>query len=84
MTIPFGFGLSYTAFKYDNLKLSASKVTAGEGLRVTADVENTGARAGDEVAQMYISHLGASAMFFVHTPSQLHTGIHNLECRLCP
>jgi beta-glucosidase len=57
---PFGFGLSYTTFKYDNLKLSAAKVTAGDGLRVTADVENTGVRAGDEVVQMYLSHLGAS------------------------
>jgi beta-glucosidase len=57
---PFGFGLSYTTFKYDNLKLSTNRVTAGEGLRVTADVENTGARAGDEVVQLYVSHTGAS------------------------
>ena len=32
---PFGFGLSYTKFKYDNLKLSADKVKAGEGVRVS-------------------------------------------------
>ncbi|HYW70898.1 MAG TPA: glycoside hydrolase family 3 C-terminal domain-containing protein [Pyrinomonadaceae bacterium] len=57
---PFGFGLSYTSFKYDNLKLSTTQVTAGQGLRVTADVQNTGDRAGDEVVQMYVSHLGAS------------------------
>jgi beta-glucosidase len=57
---PFGFGLSYTRFKYDNLKLSATKVAAGEGLRVTADVQNTGPRDGDEVVQLYVSHSGAS------------------------
>jgi len=57
---PFGFGLSYTTFKYDNLKLSTTKVAAGEGLRVSADVQNTGAREGDEVVQLYVSHTGAS------------------------
>src|SRR5262249_42016917 len=34
---PFGFGLSYTRFKYDNLKLSASKVKAGKGIRVSVE-----------------------------------------------
>ena len=34
---PFGFGLSYTKFKYDKLKLSAEKVKAGEELRITAE-----------------------------------------------
>jgi beta-glucosidase len=57
---PFGFGLSYTSFKYDNLKLSATKIATGADLRVTAEVQNTGTRAGDEVVQMYVSHSGAS------------------------
>ncbi|HWS89564.1 MAG TPA: glycoside hydrolase family 3 C-terminal domain-containing protein [Pyrinomonadaceae bacterium] len=52
---PFGHGLSYTTFKYDNLRLSAQSVRAGRGLTVTADVRNTGARAGEEVVQLYIS-----------------------------
>jgi len=43
---PFGYGLSYTNFKYDKLKLSATRVKAGEGLRVSAEVQNTGAREG--------------------------------------
>jgi beta-glucosidase len=57
---PFGFGLSYTKFSYDKLKLSTAKVKAGEGLQVSADVQNVGSRDGDEVVQLYLSHLGAS------------------------
>ena len=51
---PFGFGLSYTTFAYENLRLSASKVTAREGLEVSFDVVNTGKRRGAEVVQLYI------------------------------
>jgi beta-glucosidase len=51
---PFGFGLSYTTFAIDNLKVSAPTVKAGETVSVTADVANTGAVAGDEVVQLYI------------------------------
>jgi beta-glucosidase len=57
---PFGFGLSYTNFKYDNLKLSARRVSAGKDLKIAADVTNMGDRAGDEVVQLYVSHLNAS------------------------
>ncbi|PYS83685.1 MAG: glucan 1,4-alpha-glucosidase [Acidobacteria bacterium] len=57
---PFGYGLSYTNFKYDKLKLSATRVKAGEGLRVSAEVQNTGAREGDEVVQVYVAHVAAS------------------------
>ena len=52
---PFGHGLSYTTFKYDKLKLSATRVRAGQGLTVSADVQNTGARAGEEVVQLYVT-----------------------------
>ena len=52
---PFGHGLSYTTFKYDNLKLSATRVRAGRGLTVSAEVQNTGARAGEEVVQLYVT-----------------------------
>ncbi len=57
---PFGFGLSYTSFKYDNLKLSAKSVKAGEAVKVSADVQNTGGRAGDEVVQLYLTDVAAS------------------------
>jgi beta-glucosidase len=49
----FGYGLSYTTFAYDNLKLSTSTLHAGDPLIVESDVKNTGNRAGDEVAELY-------------------------------
>ncbi|HEV2764220.1 MAG TPA: glycoside hydrolase family 3 C-terminal domain-containing protein [Pyrinomonadaceae bacterium] len=57
---PFGHGLSYTHFEYDNLRLSANRVRAGEGLTVSADVRNAGARAGEEVVQLYVTDSAAS------------------------
>ena len=57
---PFGFGLSYTKFKYDNLKLSANKINAGAGLTITAEVQNVGEQAGDEVVQLYVTDVAAS------------------------
>jgi len=53
---PFGHGLSYTTFAYDNLRLSKGKISLDEPLTVQADVTNTGPRAGDEVAQLYLSY----------------------------
>jgi beta-glucosidase len=50
---PFGFGLSYTTFAIDNVKVSAPAVKVGEKVTVTADVANTGTVAGDEVVQLY-------------------------------
>jgi beta-glucosidase len=57
---PFGFGLSYTRFKYANLKLGAKTVKAGEGIRLSVDVQNVGDRAGDEVVQLYVTDVAAS------------------------
>ena len=57
---PFGFGLSYTNLKYANLRLSTSRIKAGQDLKVTAEVVNAGDRAGDEVVQLYVTHVGAS------------------------
>jgi len=57
---PFGFGLSYAKFKYDNLKLSAASIKAGEAVQVSADVQNIGDRAGDEVVQLYVSDVAAT------------------------
>lgn len=50
----FGYGLSYTSFTYDNLKLSTSEIKKGEPLQVSVDVLNTGERDGEEVVQLYI------------------------------
>ncbi|RBB23173.1 glycoside hydrolase family 3 protein, partial [Xanthomonas oryzae pv. oryzae] len=53
---PFGYGLSYTRFAYDAPQLSSTAVQAGSTLQVTTTVRNTGARAGDEVAQVYLQY----------------------------
>ena len=57
---PFGYGLSYTSFAYEGLSLSAPKVAADGSVQVTVKVRNTGKRAGDEVVQLYVQHLGSA------------------------
>ncbi len=52
---PFGFGLSYTTFRYDLLQLSHRQLEPGQELEVTVTVSNTGVRAGEEVVQIYLS-----------------------------
>ncbi len=51
---PFGHGLSYTKFKYSNLKLSAKKVSPDGTFKVKVDVTNTGKVKGKEVVQLYV------------------------------
>ncbi|HEY9474451.1 MAG TPA: glycoside hydrolase family 3 C-terminal domain-containing protein [Mycobacteriales bacterium] len=51
---PFGHGLSYTTFGYDDLRVSAGPVTVGRPLEVSVAVTNTGGRAGVEVVQLYV------------------------------
>jgi beta-glucosidase len=51
---PFGWGLSYTTFKFSNLRLSNPVIHPEGETKVSVDVTNTGNREGDEVAQMYI------------------------------
>jgi beta-glucosidase len=57
---PFGFGLSYTTFGYDHLRTSADTIRGDAAVTVSVDVTNTGARAGDEVVQLYVRHLGSA------------------------
>ena len=57
---PFGYGLSYTTFAYKNLRASADTLRAGDTITVRVDITNTGRRRGDEVAQLYVRHLGSS------------------------
>jgi beta-glucosidase len=52
---PFGYGLSYTTFAYSNLDVPVQPVAAGDPVAVDVTVTNTGKRAGDEVAQLYLS-----------------------------
>lgn len=57
----FGFGLSYTTFKFSNLKISATKITANDILKVSVDVTNSGNMEGKEVVDLYLSDLYASS-----------------------
>lgn len=54
---PFGYGLSYTSFKYSNLKLSKSQINKGEEIRVSLDVTNEGRVDGDEIIQLYLTDI---------------------------
>ena len=52
---PFGYGLSYTTFEYQNLKVDAEVATSAESVKVSFEVKNTGEMAADEIAQIYLS-----------------------------
>jgi len=58
---PFGFGLSYSTFKYANLRLSNDHMKSEQGTEVMVDVTNTGSVVGDTVAQVYIHQRAGSA-----------------------
>jgi beta-glucosidase len=55
---PFGFGLSYTTFRFDSISLSSSSLSAGGSVKATVTVTNTGKRDADEVVQIYVSKDG--------------------------
>lgn len=57
---PFGFGLSYTTFSYDNLKVDSDSMTIDGKITLSVDVSNHGEIAGEEVVQLYIRDLVAS------------------------
>ncbi|WP_367752743.1 beta-glucosidase BglX [Flavobacterium sp. WC2430] len=57
---PFGFGLSYTTFKYSNLKISSEKMNVNDTVKVSVDVTNSGNYDGKEVVQLYIRDLVGS------------------------
>lgn len=57
---PFGFGLSYTTFRFENLKVEPARIGPGGSATVTVDITNTGSREGDEVPQLYLHQRVAS------------------------
>ena len=57
---PFGYGLSYTTFEFNNLRVDNSNVPAAGAVNVSVDVRNSGAVAGDEVVQLYLTHPGVA------------------------
>lgn len=61
---PFGYGLSYTTFKYSDLDISPKVITPNESATVRLKVTNTGKRAGDEVVQLYIRDVVSSIITY--------------------
>ena len=57
---PFGYGLSYTDFTYENLRLSSETLPTSGFIEAAVEVKNAGRRAGDEVVQCYLSNVAAS------------------------
>jgi beta-glucosidase len=58
---PFGYGLSYSSFKFSDLRLNQSRLSTGETAEVSVDVTNSSQVAGDAVAQIYIHQRSGSA-----------------------
>jgi beta-glucosidase len=58
----FGHGLSYTQFKYSNLKLSQTKINASGEVSVSFDLQNAGSMAGSDVAQLYVHQAKSSVV----------------------
>jgi beta-glucosidase len=61
---PFGFGLSYTTFKYSNLVVSPAVQKQQGDIQVSVDVTNTGKRKGDEIVQLYVKDKVASVTVY--------------------
>ncbi len=59
---PFGYGLSYTSFAYENLKLSTTSMKENQKIQVSFDLKNTGSRTGEEIVQLYIRDRVASVV----------------------
>ena len=57
---PFGYGLSYTQFKYSNLKLNSDKIKEDGEVELQFAIKNTGKMKGDEVAQVYVHSMDAN------------------------
>lgn len=73
---PFGYGLSYTKFAYENLKFK-KETSAGEDLEISATVKNAGKIAGDEVVQLYLSDSQAS----VSVPIRNLVGVQRINLK---
>lgn len=58
MLYPFGYGLSYTTFKYSNMRLDKEKINSNGSTKLYVDIENTGRMSGAEVVQLYVKGKG--------------------------
>ena len=57
---PFGFGLSYATFQFENVRVEPAQIASGGTAKVSVDITNTGSREGDEVPQLYVHQRVAS------------------------
>ena len=74
---PFGYGLSYTRFKYSAFSVSSARIAPTESVTVSATVENAGTREGDEVVQVYVTDLAAS----VRVPIRSLAGVERVHLK---
>ncbi len=74
---PFGYGLSYTRFKYSAFGVSPARIAATQNVTVSATVENAGTREGDEVVQVYVTDLAAS----VRVPIRSLAGVQRVHLK---
>lgn len=72
---PFGYGLSYTTFRFSNLRTSSPTLDKNGEVTVSVDVTNTGSRAGDQVVQLYVHHLHSA----VERPSEELEGFERVS-----
>ncbi|MCX6309035.1 MAG: glycoside hydrolase family 3 C-terminal domain-containing protein, partial [Bacteroidia bacterium] len=61
---PFGFGLSYTSFAYNNLKIDPLQQKSDGTVSISVDITNTGSRKGDEVVQLYVKDVVSSVTVY--------------------
>jgi beta-glucosidase len=73
----FGFGLSYTAFKYSNLRIAPAAIAPAGHVKVVVDVRNTGKHRGKEVVQLYLRDLVSS----VTTPVKSLRGFKKIDLK---
>jgi beta-glucosidase len=74
---PFGYGLSFTRFKYSGLSFATPTVSPTQGVTVTTTVENAGDREGDEVVQLYVTDVAAS----VRVPLRSLAGVERVHLK---
>jgi beta-glucosidase len=74
---PFGFGLSYTTFRYEHVVARAPAIASGGDIQISVEVTNTGNREGDEVAQLYMRENTSS----VETPSRSLEGFARIHLK---